>query len=175
MLLTSLITRWWQEEGITWVTDEDNDEDPVTATEIAYAYFNILLRLQDFTGENYRQNPQHHPKTTEEDDEVLVTASMLGVELMIMFADLFFYERAGRLGGDFSRWQVAQGAFPQQMEGCHSVYNCKQALTPLLRSLDPRSSEVKHQLVWEVDRSSPSNRLHDFVDRCKNIMADIRE
>jgi len=71
------------------VTDEDNDEDPVTATAVAYAYFNILLRLQDFTGEDYRSSSEHHPsKTSEEDDKVAIRVRPLVKVLITCFAGL---------------------------------------------------------------------------------------
>eukprot|EP00045_Choanoeca_perplexa_P018056 m.276491 g.276491 ORF g.276491 m.276491 type:complete len:2614 (+) comp17698_c0_seq3:125-7966(+) len=128
-----------QDQGVEWVTDEDNDEDPVTATEIAYAYFNILLRLQDFTGQDYRTSKEHHPsKASQEDKDIYDAMSERAVSIEIL--------RDGKL---------------------HKVHILNQWK-------DAIRSEVKHQLVWEVDRSSPSNRLHDFVDRCKNIMADIQ-
>ena len=33
--------------------------------------------------------------------------------------------------------------------------------------------EVKNELLWHVDRTSPSDKIRDFVARCRVIIADM--
>ena len=48
-------------EDRLWQTDADTDEEPVAAVDVAYAFFAILCRLDDFTQRGYAQNPAFNP------------------------------------------------------------------------------------------------------------------
>jgi inositol 1,4,5-triphosphate receptor type 1 len=129
---------------VVWQTDADNDDDPVEAGSVAYAFYNILVRLQDFTNVDYAR------------DKVNPFRERVGDSKSQDFADPVMMEMA----------KTASSIEIMRDGEVHKIH-FQDKWSKKIRE------DVKEALKWGVDRGSPSDQLADFVKQCKTIMADI--
>eukprot|EP00050_Salpingoeca_kvevrii_P002520 m.196116 g.196116 ORF g.196116 m.196116 type:complete len:2530 (-) comp10628_c0_seq6:379-7968(-) len=129
-----------------WTVDETSDREPSKAVDVSYLFYNILMRMKDFTGKSYHKMPKYQSFLAGSESEV-------EEENTADPATLYFEENSVSI--EVMRWD--------RIQKIHFLNKWRHHLRP----------EVKSDLLWHVDRSSPTDKIRDFVDRCQVIIADI--
>ncbi|EGD74759.1 inositol 1,4,5-trisphosphate receptor type 3 [Salpingoeca rosetta] len=133
-----LDTKWYGEDS---PIDED---DRLSAVEIGYTFYNVVVRLADFTGKDYLNDPHCYRIPPEVD-------------------------RKGRVKNDAADFYGKQSCSIEILRDgrVHKVHFFN-AFKGQLRDDD------KNRVVWTVDRSSPTDKIRDFVSKCRTNIADFR-
>eukprot|EP00730_Choanoeca_flexa_P002797 TRINITY_DN11178_c0_g1_i2.p1 TRINITY_DN11178_c0_g1~~TRINITY_DN11178_c0_g1_i2.p1 ORF type:complete len:1472 (+),score=415.20 TRINITY_DN11178_c0_g1_i2:98-4417(+) len=126
--------------------EEAERDDALTAMDVSYALYEVVLRLADFTENKYWMNASAY---TPPGVELAPADKKMKDDALLHFSKVVRSVEILRDG---------------QLHKCHFVDQWRGQL----------SDDIKERLIWSVDRSSPADKIRDFVDKSKVIIADTR-
>jgi inositol 1,4,5-triphosphate receptor type 1 len=138
-----------EEEDERWKNDlgaDDDEDDLVAALDVSYSFYEVMLRLSEFLGQRYWEQPaffsEYAERKEDKKGDIRTTAG------------LYFDKHTASI--------------EIQREGqLHSVYFLNKWKSDVHDS-------TKDKLIWTVNRVSPTDKVGDFVMKCGVIIADTK-